>query len=103
MTLLSDLERLDKERCDANTIGDEYVGTVKLGRYAATHMPEIIAGLKAAEEMREALAELVRLKDAKAAGFKTYVEDEAYRSAKVIAWDRARAALRLGAAGEETP
>lgn len=46
-------------------------------------------------EVYAALRELVALKDAKDAGFKTFVEDEAYRAAKPKAWERARHALGL--------
>lgn len=43
---------------------------------------------------RGTLEALLRLKDAKDAGFETYVEEEAYRRDKVLAWNAARAALK---------
>jgi hypothetical protein len=45
-------------------------------------------------EFRGTLEALLRLKDAKDAGFETYVEEEAYRRDKVLAWNAARAALK---------
>lgn len=46
--------------------------------------------IQAKERYRSALYDLVRLKAAKDAGFKTYVEEEAYRAAKSKAWERAQ-------------
>jgi hypothetical protein len=53
----------------------------------ASAVPTLIA---AKERYHGALCELVNLKAAKDAGFKTYVEEEAYRARKVRAWERAR-------------
>lgn len=43
------------------------------------------------EDAPDCAHDLVQLKDMKDAGFKTYVEDEAYRARKASAWAHARA------------
>lgn len=54
-----------------------------------------------APDVAEALEELLTLKDAKDAGFTTYVEEQAYRARKPLAWDKARAALSKARASHE--
>ncbi len=69
----------------------------------ATPMPDDDL-IRAKERYRSALYDLVRLKAAKDAGFKTYVEEEAYRAAKSKAWERAQHVTDPAQArdGEET-